>query len=290
MRSMTGIGTGKARQGDLALHVELRSVNHRFLDLAMRLPSAFAEFEADIRTRLQAEIERGRVNVALEFERPETSLEVSFHAPFVRAFVEEARRIAKEFGLNDDLGVRDLAQLDEAFQVREQEIPEAVRRSLLDAALGDALASFQSMRENEGAKLGKDLLRRVDVIEQQLQVVRGRAALVPQELKRKLTERIERMGASDVVDPQRIAAEVALLVDRATVEEEIERMESHLAQFRETVRTVHPAAKRLGFLLQEMHREINTTGSKSTDLEITGAVLRMKEEVENLREQIANLE
>lgn len=290
MRSMTGIGNGRARQGDLSLHVELRSVNHRFLDLAMRLPAAFVEFESEIRSRLQEEIERGRVNVALDFERKESVLEVSFHVPFVRAFVEEARSIAKEFGLDDKLSVGDITQLDQAFQVREKETPVEVRRALLDAALTEALASFQAMRKNEGDKLGRDLLRRLDSITVQLDVVKQRAAIVPQELHRKLTERIERMGASDAVDPQRIAAEVALLVDRATVEEEIERMESHLAQFRETVNAGAPAAKRLGFLLQEMHREINTTGSKSTDLEITGAVLRMKEDVENLREQIQNLE
>jgi uncharacterized protein (TIGR00255 family) len=113
---------------------------------------------------------------------------------------------------------------------------------------------------------------------------------VPAELRRKLEQRLERMGAGDAVDPQRLAAEVALLADRSTVSEEIERMESHLTQFRETLGGGGAGAKRLGFLLQEMHREVNTTGSKSTDLQITDAVVRMKEELENLREQIQNLE
>ena len=123
-----------------------------------------------------------------------------------------------------------------------------------------------------------------------MKVVGERAGEVPAELRRKLEQRLERMGAGDAVDPQRIAAEVALLADKATVSEEIERMESHIAQFRETASDGGAGAKRLGFLLQEMHREVNTTGSKSTDLQITDAVVRMKEELENLREQIQNLE
>ena len=290
MRSMTGIGNGRAQQGEFSLRVELRSVNHRFLDLAFRLPTAFTEFEPEIRSRLQKEIDRGRVNVALEFERSRSELEVNFDEAFVRAFVQEARRVAHEHGLDDDIGVTEIAQFEQAFTVREKDIDAELRRSLLDEALTAALDAYQTMRESEGRNLGEDMLRRLDAIEEQLSVVKTRAAEVPQELHRRLRERIDRMGAADAVDPQRLAAEVALLVDKASVEEEIDRLESHLGQFRETIATPGPAAKRLGFLLQEMHREINTTGSKSTDLEITGAVVRMKEEVENIREQIQNLE
>lgn len=290
MRSMTGIGTGRATQDRLSLRVEIRSVNHRFLDLNFRMPSTFNDFEVPLRQRLQESIDRGRVSIGVEFERRDSQLEVRFHEPFVEAFVKESRRIAKRYGLRDDLSLAQLAAQDQAFTVRERELPAKLRHDLLHEAFEQALARFQKMRETEGRKLGKDLVARCKTIREQMKVVRKRADVVPKELRRKLHERLERMGAADAVDPQRIAAEIAILVDKATVAEEIERMESHLAQFEEAVKGGGPVAKRLGFLLQEMHREVNTTGSKSNDLAMTDAVMRMKEEVENMREQIQNLE
>ena len=290
MRSMTGIGHGRARDGARELRMEIRSVNHRFLDVVVRLPDAFAEFETELRQRLQDTVDRGRLSVVADFDGADAPLEVRFDEAFVKAFVEAARRIAVQNSLHDDLGVAQLAQIERAFTVVEAVLPEDTRRRLLFEAFDQALASYQTMREAEGAKLADDLGARMDRVEQQLQTVKARSDEVPAQLRRRLEERLEKSGAKDAVDPQRLAAEVALLVDRATIHEELERMESHLAQFRETLRQEGPAAKRLGFLLQEMHREVNTTGSKSTDLEITNAVVRMKEEIENVREQIQNLE
>ena len=204
--------------------------------------------------------------------------------------LESAREVARKQGLEADLDLADLMNLEAAFTVHEADLPRETVQKLLDEAFTAALDGYTAMREAEGAKLRDDLLGRIDAIEKHMKVVRERADEVPAELRRKLEQRLERMGASDAVDPQRIAAEIALLADKATVSEEIERMESHIAQFRETASSGGAGAKRLGFLLQEMHREVNTTGSKSTDLQITDAVVRMKEELENLREQIQNLE
>ena len=290
MRSMTGMGIGQSHSGSTSIRVEIRSVNNRFLDLALRMPPALAEFEANLRERLQAAVSRGRVTVNVDLERGQDQVEVRFNEPFIHAVLESAREVAASQGLEADLDLADLMNLDAAFTVHEADLPKAKVEKLLGEAFTSALGDYTAMREAEGAKLRDDLVRRLDAIEQQMKVVRDRAGEVPVELRRKLEQRLERMGASDAVDPQRIAAEIALLADKATVSEEIERMESHLAQFRETANNGGAGAKRLGFLLQEMHREVNTTGSKSTDLQITDAVVRMKEELENLREQIQNLE
>lgn len=287
---MTGIGHGSAHDDTRELRVDIRSVNHRFLDVVMRLPDAFSVFETELRQRIQDVVDRGRLSVTVEFEQTVPQLEVQFHEPFVRAFVEEARRVAQLHGLTDDLSIRDLAGIDRAFVVKEAALDESVARRLLFTAFDAALADYQSMRSAEGGKLAVDLGGRIDRIAEQLEIVRAQAARIPDELRRRLEERLERMGAADAVDPQRLAQEVVLLVDKATVHEELERMDSHLAQFRETLGAEGPVAKRLGFLLQEMHREVNTTGSKSSDLTITNAVVRMKEEIENVREQIQNLE
>ena len=290
MRSMTGMGIGRSHVGSTSVRVEIRSVNNRFLDLSLRLPPDLAGFEAGLREKVQAAVARGRVTVNVELDRGQEGVEVRFNEPFIRAVLESARAVAENQGLEADLDLADLMSLDAAFTVHEVDLAEETLAELVDEAFGAALGDLTAMREAEGAKLRDDLLRRIDAIEKYMEVVRERAAEVPAEIRRKLEQRLERMGASDAVDPQRIAAEVALLADRATVSEEIERMESHIAQFRETIGNGGAGAKRLGFLLQEMHREVNTTGSKSTDLGITDAVVRMKEELENLREQIQNLE
>lgn len=290
MRSMTGMGIGQSHSGSTSIRVEVRSVNNRFLDLGLRVPPALAGFEGGLREKVQAVVSRGRVTVNVELERGQDDVEVKFNEPFIHAVLESAREVAAHQGLEADLDLADLMNLDAAFTVHEADLPEDLVEKLLDEAFSAALADYTAMREAEGAKLRDDLLRRLDAIDTHMKVVSDRAAEVPAELRRKLEQRLERMGAGDAVDPQRIAAEVALLADRATVSEEIERMESHIAQFRETAGHGGAGAKRLGFLLQEMHREVNTTGSKSTDLQITDAVVRMKEELENLREQIQNLE
>jgi uncharacterized protein (TIGR00255 family) len=284
------MGIGQAHAGSTAIRVEIRSVNNRFLDLAFRMPPALAEFENGLRERVQAAVTRGRVTVNVELERGQDDVEVRFNEPFINAVLESAREVAQKQGLEADLDLADLMNLDAAFEVHEADLPKDTVARLLEEAFGQALGGYSQMRESEGAKLRDDLLRRIDAIETHMKVVAERAGEVPAELKRKLEQRLERMGAGDAVDPQRVAAEVALLADKATVSEEIERMESHVVQFRETASGGGAGAKRLGFLLQEMHREVNTTGSKSTDLQITDAVVRMKEELENLREQIQNLE
>lgn len=290
MRSMTGMGIGQAHDGSTSVRVEIRSVNNRFLDLSFRMPTAMSAFEAGLRERVQEAVTRARVNVTVELERGQDQVQVRFNNTFIEAFLTSAREIADRHGIEADLDMGDLLGLDAAFTVEEPELSDDLVEGLLDRAFTEALAGYTAMREAEGAKLRDDLLRRLDTIETNLQVVRERAGEVPIELRRKLEQRLERSGASDAVDPQRLAAEIALLADKATVSEEIERMESHVTQFRQTATSGGAGAKRLGFLLQEMHREVNTTGSKSTDLAITDAVMRMKEELENLREQIQNLE
>jgi uncharacterized protein (TIGR00255 family) len=216
--------------------------------------------------------------------------EIEFDHAFVEAFVQSVRELGHRLDLDGSLTLSDVARLEEAYRRREKEIPRAVREELLDEALFQALERFQEMRRREGAELARGLAARLDAVEEQMRGIAARAEDLGTELRRRLELRLEAAGAEGAVDPQRLAAEVALLVDRATISEEVERMDSHLAQARDCLEADGPAAKRLGFLLQEMHREVNTMGSKSTLLEITNAVVRLKEELESMREQIQNLE
>lgn len=290
MRSMTGIGNGRASRDEISLEIEVRSVNHRFLDLSSRLPSALTEFEPRIRERIQAEISRGRVTLAAELEAGDGGTTVEFDHGFVEAFVRSLRELGHRLDIADDLALSHVAALEEAYRQREREIPHDVRAALVEEALDGALDQLQRMREKEGDSLARELGRRLDAVAEHMRTIAAHSEDLGVTLRKRLEERLAAARAEDAVDPQRLAAEVALLVDRATISEEVERMASHLEQARECLDADGPAAKRLGFLLQEMHREVNTMGSKSSLLEITNAVVHLKEELESMREQIQNLE
>lgn len=290
MRSMTGMGVGNARAGKVAVRVEIRAVNHRFLDVVCRLPPSLADQEFRLRKRLAEVLDRGRVTVSVEVDHAQPDVEVEVNEAFVEAYLKTSRRIARRHGLAQDVSLQQILSLPEAVSVRERQVAARALESLVDEALDQAMTRFQTMREREGRALGRGMARRLKRIQKETRRLRDLADVVPRELKRKLEDRLARLGAADAVEPNRLAQEVALLADRASIAEEVERLGSHLQQFAETLEADEPIAKRLGFLLQEMHREANTAGSKSTHLEITDAVLRIKEELENLREQIQNLE
>ncbi len=290
MRSMTGIGSGRATIDDLSLHLELRSVNHRFLDFNIRLPPAMTDLEGRLRERIEAEVGRGRISVTAELEARASRAEVAFDREYLESFLRSAATLAQQLKVDNDLRLSHLMALEGVVQRRERQIPRKTCEALLDAALDQALVRFQRMRDKEGKKLGRDLAARLRQLETQLKIVRRHSRNMAEELRERLQHRLDAAHARDTVEPQRLAAEVALLADRATITEEVERLESHLEQFRESLRSDEPVAKRLGFLLQEMHREVNTTGSKAAQLPVTNAVVRMKEELENMREQIQNLE
>jgi uncharacterized protein (TIGR00255 family) len=287
---MTGMGSGVASAKGATVRVELRSVNHRFLDLALRAPSSLNAYEPLVRERIAAALSRGRVTVNLDMETEAGRVEVVVDDEFVSAYLEAARAMARKHGLGGEIQVAQIAALPEAFRVQERSLPEKTLKSLVQKSLDDALQELDRMRQKEGAALVRELKKRTKAIGTHLSVVRTKAAQQPVDLRRRLEDRLQAAGAREMVDPQRLAQELVMLVEKATITEEIERLGSHLEQFGETLAGDGPGAKRLGFLLQEMHREVNTIGSKSADLGITDRVIRMKEEIENMREQIQNLE
>ncbi len=284
------MGGASARRAGVTLRADVRSVNHRFLEVVLRAPTGLSVLEGRVREKVAGAIERGRISVTLELEQAGGGLEVAVNEPFVAAYVEALRELRRKYRLDGEIELAHVVARPEALEVRERILPEDTMLALLDEVVEGALAQFNAMRAREGGALARELARRCKLLRSQLKVVERHAATVPREAQRRLKERLAKLGAADAVDPARLAAEVALLADRATITEECERLTSHLQQFEETLRQSEPAAKRLGFLLQEMHREVNTMGSKSASLAITHAVVRMKEELESLREQIANLE
>lgn len=298
LKSMTGFGVAESESHGTKVSVELRSVNHRYLDVSLRLPRPLLAFEDTIKTRVRERIDRGRVSLSFSFESHEELDAVQLNEGLVKAYGGALRQLATRLGLKESLedpavvGPLLAAVLSQPDVLRRdyQEPATDVVKTLLLEVIDRAIDQANDMKAREGRSLGEDLGRRLDLLQESLHKVEQRAPKVPEEARTLLRARLGRLLEGTEVDPQRLAQEVAILADRSDITEECVRLGSHLQQFRATMESEEQGARRMGFLLQEMHREVNTIGSKTAQLEITHEVLRMKEEIEKLREQVQNLE
>lgn len=294
MLSMTGFGTGEGTAGPVTITTEFRSVNHRFLDVSLKLPSLLAAYELDVRNFLKDNIARGRVSVSVQVELARgaavSGADPERLAQGIRMVQTAANELAKATSRPaEPVTLAHLLQLPELFRVEDPELdPEQVREALM-AALAGAARGLQEMKKQEGAALVREMNGRLGIVETKLAEVRLLAPQAAVEIQRKLNERLAKL-LSEPLEPQRMAQEVALLADRSNINEECERLGIHIEHFRAAFTEGGQVAKRINFLLQEMHREVNTMGSKTNLMDITQAVIVMKDEVESLREQIQNLE
>jgi uncharacterized protein (TIGR00255 family) len=297
LRSMTGFGVAEVAGRGYRITAELRSVNHRFLDIALRLPRTLQNFEDEIKGRIRDRIDRGRVSLTFGFEADAEAEQIALNESLVGAYVRAGREVAARIGLPLEkhpaavgpIIAAILAQPEVLTRVMPDMDEDAVRRSLFEC-IDAVCAQADEMKKREGRALGDDLAKRIDIVAMALQRVQQVAPSVPQEVKTALEARLHKLLESGDVDPGRLAQEAAVLADRSDITEECVRLMSHVDQFRVTMRAEQQGARRLGFLLQEMHREVNTIGSKTGNLAIIQEVLVMKEEIEKLREQVQNLE
>lgn len=298
LRSMTGFGVTEVAGRGYKITAELRSVNHRFLDIALRLPRPLQNFEDEIKTRLRDRIDRGRLSLTFTFDAQEDVESVTLNENLVGAYVRAGREVAQRLGLgaleNDaaaagPLIAAILAQ-PEVLSRTTRDLDEQALRAGLFECIDRVVTQADEMKRREGRALGEDLQKRITHVAASLARVKELAPSVPREAKVNLESRLRKLLEGGDVDPQRLAQEAALLADRSDITEECVRLDSHLHQFEDTMRSEEQGARRLGFLLQEMHREVNTIGSKTGNLEIIQQVLVMKEEIEKLREQVQNLE
>ncbi|MDO4573133.1 MAG: YicC/YloC family endoribonuclease [Clostridia bacterium] len=291
MYSMTGYGRGSASAEGRELSVELKSVNHRYLDIGMRLPRHLAFLEDTIRTRLAARLSRGHVDVFLNYRNTrQDARSVEIDAQLLTAYVASARAANAALGLADDLGLSAALRLPDVATLREADEDPAAVSALLCAALDEAADALVTMRRQEGERLLDDLSRRVSAVRSLTEQIEARAPLVVTEYRQKLGERIESLLNGVEVDRARLATEVALFADRASIDEEIVRLKSHAAQALLLFASDEPVGRKLDFIVQEMNREFNTIGSKANDAALTGLVLDGKAEIEKIREQIQNIE
>jgi uncharacterized protein (TIGR00255 family) len=288
---MTGFGQATLQKGAGRLAVEVRAVNQRFLDVRLNLPREYAAFEEPLRQMVQAEAERGKVDVTVHRAgAAATEVEVEINEPLARATIDGWRRLQRKLGLKGEIDVSFLVGRGEFVRVVERRREASPELPQVKRLLAAALKAFNVAREREGKALQKDMIGRVQHLKRIAAAVRKRSAAFVPEVSTRLAERLAALLSGHPIEPERLAQEAALLASRAEVTEELVRLDSHLDRLDDLLRQKGPIGKPIDFLLQEIHREINTIASKSADLEITNLTLEAKAEVEKLREQGQNVE
>jgi uncharacterized protein (TIGR00255 family) len=287
---MTGFGAGRGSAGGEELDLEIRSVNHKYCEVKVRLPRELSALEADAAKAVKERLARGGVDVTVRRSGSAGAVaprvDVSLAEAYARAFAEVKARL----GLGGAVTLADVVAAEGVIRLEERPLDPDAAREALRAALAGALDALVAMRVREGEALGRDLAARLDAVEA---LVDRAAALVPRTVEHhrdRLAERVAELTRGIPLDPARLAQEVALFADRTDVTEEVTRMGSHLAQARALLGGAEPAGRKLDFLVQEMHREVNTIGSKSQSAEIAAIVVSAKAEIERLREQVQNVE
>jgi uncharacterized protein (TIGR00255 family) len=294
IRSMTGFGQSGRSACGYRLQVELKSVNHRYLDIVVRMSREWLSLEDGVRREIQHVLNRGRVDAFITIERETSGAKtVEIDWTLADAYAEAANRLKERYGLADSLALRDMLSLPDVVAVREAETDaEQVGEALL-ACVREACAMVVRMREAEGAHLARDIAMRLDRLEKIRQEAAELAPQVVEEYRTRLHRRIsELLGEAVAISPDdpRLAMETALMADRCDIGEELTRLASHIDQCRKLLASDEPVGRKLDFLIQEMNREANTIGSKSNHIGLTERVVEWKAELEKLREQAQNIE
>ena len=289
MRSMTGYGRRQTARDGREMTVEVKTVNHRFLDTSLRLPRHLGFAEEQVKKQLAAALRRGHVDVFVTYRnaRPDARRVVCDPA-LAAAYRDAMADLAAATGAQNDVPLWQYAQLPDVLTVTENEEDREAVWALLSDTLAEALDEVNDMRLREGAALKADLTLHLELLEQLRQRIALRAPDVVRDYQQRLTQRIAEAGVSDL-DPQRVVQEVAIFADRAAIDEELARLDSHIRQAYRLMEGEECGSK-LNFLVQEMNREVNTIGSKALDSEIAKLVVDAKSEIEKLREQIQNVE
>jgi len=293
IRSMTGFGTAEGPVGGLRVSVELRSVNHRFFNPSLKLPSALGRWEGEVREALRQKLARGHVSVSARYVRDEEEQKAVVDEARFAQVASELKRLQKAHKLGGEVDVATVLRMPDVMQVvRDDEALEGGTADELVAVVDAAVANLQAMRESEGARLATVIGERLAQVEQAVARLAKRAPERLEAQRVRLRENVERLAGGIAVDPQRLAQEIAILADKLDVGEELDRFASHAVAFRAALAQQggEPVGKRLGFLLQELLREANTTGSKANDASMLQDVVAIKEELERIREQVENLE
>jgi len=290
MRSMTGYGQARWQREGKALLVEIRGVNQRFLEVKINMPRDFLPWETDLRALIQENVARGKVDAVItQSGSVSDGFAVEVNMALAKQYVAGWRKLQKALRLPETQGL-DFLQSREILKVVERRNEVSADLATVKATMAQALQRFNREREREGQVLGRDMLERVKRLEDLHRQLGKRAAKLKPEMANRLRERVTTLLEGRTISDERLLQEVALLAERSDVTEELVRLSSHLDALKQLIRGKEPAGKKLDFLLQETHREVNTIASKSADLSVTNLTVDARAEIEKLREQVQNVE
>ena len=291
IKSMTGYGRAVGVFADKQITVEVRSVNNRYLDCAVKLPRLYAFCEDAVKQAVKQSVTRGKVDVFVTVNLTQsTDVSIGLNRPVLEGYLAALRAIAEGYPVRDDVSVSTLSRLPDVFTVEKAEQDEELLKSQLLGVVEEALQGYDAMRRKEGEALAKDLTAKAEGILQNVAFVEERSPRSVAEYREKLYAKMQEVLQSASVDEARILTEAAIFADKVAVDEETVRLRSHLDQLRAMLSSSEPIGRKLDFLMQEINRETNTIGSKCADLEIARTVVDMKAELEKIREQVQNIE
>jgi len=289
--SMTGFGSGEFGDQQTNYRIEMRSVNHRFLDLKIRMPRDLMRLEPKIRKIISGSISRGSVDIFVirDHQPGEEEAQLILNKPIAKKYHEILKTLSSELNLTSSVAVETIAKFNDVISVPNIPVDHDREWKLLEKGINGAVTALVEMRKGEGKELEKDLLSRISELEKSTNEIEKQSGKLVEKYREKLQARINEMQLDSKVDPQRIAQEIALYADRSDISEELVRLASHFGQFRDTIKKGGVIGRRLEFIIQELHRETNTIGSKLLDAD-TAALIQMKSTVEKMREQVQNIE
>ena len=292
LKSMTGFGRSTVEFDGREITIELKSVNHKYLDIGFRMPRSLSFLEDSIRSRISSNISRGHINVDVTYRNNrEDSKSVIINDDLIKSYIESGERVIAQYGLRNDMSVMNVLRLPEVIEVIETEDDNDEITKIAQIAVDNAVSGLVKMREIEGERLKSDLLKKIDSIDNIWKSLNVETPNIVLENAKKLADKIDKLMPQGIaVDESRLATEIALMADKACVDEELVRIRTHICNLRNMLEENEPIGRKADFLIQELNREFNTTGSKSNDTGISGLVISGKAEIEKLREQIQNIE
>ena len=290
MKSMTGFGRASLESNGKNYIIEIKTVNNKYSDITVKSPKRLSFMEDKIRKQIANRITRGKVEVSVSFfDFSNKSKNVVLNKEIAKEYIKQLREIADENNLSENISVVEIAKLPDILNSIDSDNDEEIASEALQC-LNMALDSLIEMRKTEGENIKQDLLVRIERVQNLVDKIAENSKGIVEEYVSKLEKRVKEILKTDVVDENRIAQEVVIYADKCSVEEEVTRLNSHISQFKELLKSDENVGKKLDFIIQEMNRETNTIGSKANSLEITNEVINIKTQLENIREQVQNIE
>ena len=290
IKSMTGYGRAKLSKDDREYQIEIKSVNHRYLDISVRIPKQLSYLEETMKKEIAKKVKRGKIDVFVTFENNSLEgKEIKINTELAKAYIDELKKLAEKENILSDIQVTEISKYPDVLNIQSSQDDEKITKEVLET-ITIATDNLVQMRETEGNKISEDLLKRLNTINKKVEEIAKLSTGLIEEYVVKLEERIKEILKNQEIDKTRLAQEVVIYADKCSIEEEVTRLNSHISQFKNLLNSDEAIGKKLDFIIQEMNRETNTIGSKANNLEITNGVIDINTEIENIREQVQKIE